>query len=594
MEEVVVTATRTPVSVDKSLASVDVLTREDITESQSESLADLLGSFAGVESFVSGSRGGQTRLSVRGGESDYVLVIVDGVRMSSATNGSTALSQIPLSQIERIELVRGPRASLYGSDAIAGVLQIFTRKGTDETITPYAEMEMGSFERSKVNVGVNGKVNTTSFSFSAAHEEVDGFDSTVYDPGSPDNDDDAYLEDSFSANITHELTDNWLVEANALYVDSEVEIDQGSIGDEVHNINQSFSLSLKGAVTDSLGLTVSVNEAKDESQTFSIYPSYFDTQRSGALLQLDYTLNERSLFSIGYDYFDDEVESTGNFSESERYNKAHFVQYQYAGDVFSLSGSYRQDDNESFGKNDTSSISFGYKVTDDILVSLSHGTAFKAPTFNDLYYPLEEYTFMGFTTRYVGNADLQPEESKTTELMVRGDFENVDWSFSYFETRTESLIEWDYVVLSPVLGESSPYNVGEALMRGGEFTASSVLAGWNTHLAVSYIDSRDQETHDVLADRSRGNIDISVDKTWGDLNYALKWHAQSERYNRQSGVGDRKLGGFNTVAMKATYKLSDDLSVAAKVDNLFDKEYQLQHSFRTPGRTVALSIRYGF
>lgn len=597
VEEVVVTATRTPVSVDKSLASVSVLTRADIARSQSESLAELLSGLAGVETTVSGSRGATTTLNVRGGESDHVLVIVDGVRMSSATNGSTALSQIPLSQIERVELVRGPRASLYGSDAVGGVLQIFTRKGT-ESIAPYAEVEVGSFDRTKVNAGVSGKVEGTSFSLSAAHEELDGFDSSVTVPGSPNNDDDSYLENSFSASLTQELTENWAIEANALYVDSELETDEGSLDDESHNINQSFAVSLKGALTDSLGLTVAVNEAKDESESFGSNPSHFDTQRSGALLQLDYSLTDSSLISVGYDYFDDEVESSNSYSQYERYNRAHFVQYQYAGDVFSFNGSYRQDDNESFGKNDTGSVSFGYQLTDDVLVSISHGTAFKAPTFNDLYFPVVEFAgwwAVGSIYRYGGNTELQPEESETTELMIRGDFESFDWSFSYFETRTENLIELDEVQVTPLLTVSGPFNVSEALIRGSELTLETALMGWNARLAMSYIDPRNQETDDVLADRSRGNIDISLDKAWGDFSYALQWHAQSERYNYDVNAGeDRKLGGFNTVAMKASYRLSSDLSVAVKVDNLFDNDYQLRHSFRTPGRTASLSFRYGF
>ncbi|MEC8429292.1 MAG: TonB-dependent receptor, partial [Pseudomonadota bacterium] len=139
------------------------------------------------------------------------------------------------------------------------------------------------------------------------------------------------------------------------------------------------------------------------------------------------------------------------------------------------------------------------------------------------------------------------------------------------------------------------FNVSEALIRGGELTLGKSFGEWNTRLAMSYVDPRNLETDDVLSDRSRGTVDVSVDRRWGDFSWAKQWHAQSERINYDGLAGqDRKLGGFNTVAMKASYQISESLSMALKVNNLFDKEYQTRHQFRTDGRNATLSLRYGF
>lgn len=599
MENMIVTATRTPVSVDKSLASVSLLTREDIENSQAESLTDLLRGLAGVETTTSGSRGAISRINVRGSESDHVLILIDGVRVSSATTGAVAVSQIPLAQIERIELVRGARSSLYGSDAVGGVLQIFTRRGSDAEIKPYVEVQVGSDNLSQVSAGVSGKVENTSFSFSASSEELDGFDSTVSVPGSPeDDDDDGYRENSFSASISHDLTESWSLDANILYSESDVDTDGGTKKDRSERVNQTVNLGVKGQLTDSLGLSVSVREAKTDLETFGSFASIYDTERNGATAQLDYAIDEQNLITVGYDYYDDEVVSNRNYAQNERYNKAMFAQYQYSGDLFSLAASLRQDDNESFGKNDTGSISVGYQLTDEILVSLSYGTAFKAPTFNDALLPVTDFPGWwgpGTIYRFGGNVDLQPEKSSTSELMIRGTHNDVSWTLSYFETRIEDLIELDEVRVSPLLTVSGMFNVSEVLIRGGEFSAETSFGEWNGSLALSYSDPINQETDELLEDRSRGSADVELSRSWGDFSYAVNWHAQTKRYDNDVRVGEvRKLGGFNTVSMSASYDLAKDMRVALKIDNVFDKDYQLEHSFNTAGRTATLSFRYGF
>jgi vitamin B12 transporter len=588
-EEILVTATRTEQPVFKSLASVSVLTEEDIRKAQAPSILELLGSLPGIDTRHNGGRGSQSSIYVRGTEADHVLILVDGIRTAGATNGTTALQSIPVENIERIEVVRGPRSSLYGAEAIGGVIQVFTKKGTESAQTAVST-EYGSHDLTKSTISSRGKLGNTLYSVSGIYEQTSGIDRTIKD-GTANDDRDGYREKAWAASLVHSFDSG--VEAGIAINrnDSEVDFDGGG-KDYTETVIESRSGYIAIPFTEDLQLRLNAARFRDTRETFGTVPDVFETIRDSYGAQLDYSLTEDHLVSVGYDYYNDEVDAQLEFTVKERYNKAAFIQYQGRFDRVSATASVRKDNNEAFGNEYTRSFSVGYDLSEDTLISLSYGTAFKAPTFNDLYYPSAYYVdgwSAGVDFEYVGNPDLVPEESESLELMLRSRTGNINWSASVYKTKIENLIDFN-TVFTPTLVSYAPDNISKAEILGGELEASFSALGFSVISSLSYADPRNEDTDDMLPGRARGKAAIDISRDFGEFEVILAWQAQSHRF-RTDG---RRSGGYNTVDLRANYQVTPKLVVSAKVENLFDKHYRLDPKFETEGQTASVSARYTF
>ncbi|MGH1370760.1 MAG: TonB-dependent receptor domain-containing protein [Cellvibrionaceae bacterium] len=588
-DELIVTATRVAQPIHKVLASVEVIGRSDIEKTHATNMVELLGRVPGIDYRDSGSRGSNSSIYMRGTNSDHVLILIDGVRSASATSGTTALQQIPLDQIERIEIVKGPRASLYGADAIGGVIQVFTRRGGSQS--GYVATEVGSNDLFKGSAGFTFGNETTKASIGVSYEDTDGFDST--NTAGADADDDGYEEKSIRLSFDHRFANDWIFNAAALRTDADTEFDSGS-NDYSESLTQTLSAGLIAPISEDLTIKLTVAENRDESEGFGTNTSVFDTKREMATVQADYSINEKNVLTLGYDYYEDAVTSTTAFTVDAQDNKAYFLQYQGELQQLLLTASFRSDDHENFGRNNTRTLAVGYPIADNTLLSISYGTAFKAPTFNDLHFPYQEFDFGGgFIYKYSGNPNVTPESSKSYEILLRSNWENISWYASYYETQVEDLIE-----LGAVGDVNTVVNVSEAEITGAEVGADYSLLGWNNTLSVTYTDPRDESDDSMLSDRSRGAISYAVDRRFGDLEIYALWKAQSYRYN-SSGT---RLSGFNTVDVRASYEITEALQLSAKVNNIFDVDYTINQRdsfsgptiYQTAGRTVSLSAKYSF
>lgn len=583
-EVLLVTATRTEQPLDATLSSASVLSELDIQRSQAQDLPELLGRLVGLDADNSGGRGSNSAIRLRGTESDHVLVLIDGVRSASASQGTTAIQHLPVNQIERIEVVRGPRSSLYGSEAIGGVVQVFTKKGSQE-LRPYVDLSYGSHETVISQAGIRGSLGNTLFSLNGSHEESDGIDRTYNNAGA-DTDKDGYRESAVSANLQHTFDNGTELALNYLRSEGNTELDGANSSTDF--VNESRDISISVPVNDAITVKGQLAQYRDENVSFGFSPSTFETNRDAASLQLDYALSEAHLISVGYDYYIDEVSSTSNFVESERDNKSWFVQYQGDYDRWHLQAGLRRDDNEAFGNHDTGNIALGFDINEDTLISLSYGTAFKSPTFNDLYFPFTDFgCFFGICFTYEGNPDLKPEQSESIELMVRGKTGSVGWFASIYQTNVDDLI-----TLSSDF--STVDNVDNAEILGGEAGATFELLGWRTAASLAYTDPRNESDDSLLLRRSRASANVDISRRFGKLDLSFLWQVQSYRYDRDNdndGKNDR-LAGFGTLDIRARYQINDELSLALKVNNLFDQDYTLNYPFETEGTTAAISVRY--
>lgn len=579
MAPVVVTATRTAQTADQTLASVTVISRADIERLQARSVEELLSGLAGVTLANNGGRGKQTSLFLRGTSSSHVLFLIDGIRVGSATTGAAAFQDFPVDQIERIEIVRGPRSALYGSEAIGGVIQIFTRKGGGDTRLRL-DAGAGSHRTWTLGGGVSGGGDRHWYNLQLSGEDTDGFNACTGSSTAfagcftEEPDDDGYRNLSLSLRAGTRFDNGASLDLSLLRADTEVEYD-GSFQNETAGLQQVLGASLELPLGETrLGLRV--GQSRDEADNFKdgTAASRFDTRRNSAGIQLDTPLGEAGLVTFGGDWYDDRVSSTTAYDRSSRDNKALFAQYLGNFDRFDLEAALRRDDNEQFGGHTTGSLALGHNLDNGLRLTASYGTAFKAPTFNDLYFPS------------FSNPNLQPETSKSLEFGLSGVNGGLRWAAQVYETRIDDLIAFD--------GSFVPQNISKARIRGLELTLAGRIGTWDARANAGFMDPEhrgdDANRGNQLTRRARRSLRIDVDREFGAVQFGGTLRAESRRYDNLANT--RAIGGYATVDLRLGWQPARDWTLGLRAANLFDRDYELVSYYPQDGRNFMLTLRY--
>jgi len=590
--EVVITAGRKQQATTDALASTSVVTRESLDKLQSETLGEVLGQLPGITLGNTGGKGKQTSVYLRGSNSDHVLVLIDGVKMGSATLGSTPFEFLPVSQIERIEVVRGPRSSLYGSEAIGGVIQIFTRQGSKNGFNPRASISYGSNNTRKADVNVSGGNGSSWYNFNVATDRTDGFNALDFYQDFPpptyspveviEGDDDGFESTSVSLRAGHDFGNGVTAEASAMQSTGDNEFD-GGFQNESEFKQQVISAKITAPVGEMTKLMAQMGQSRDEGDYFKdgAYTGTFNTKRDTASLQAETKLGANS-FVYGVDFQEDKVDSNTEYAVDSRDNTGLFVSYETKIGANTLAASVRQDDNEQFGKHTTGNVAVGHQLDNGVKLRASYGTAFKAPTFNDLYWPNDG--------SFSGNADLNPEESKTAELGVSGQLEQGNWAVNVFDTRVDNLISYVYNA-DTFFGTME--NVDEAKMQGVELEVATRVADWRLSANATY-----QKTENLsgfnkgkqLLRRPEKVLNLNADKRFGDVDLGVTVHSEGGRY--MDGANTDRLGGFTTVDLRGKYQIAKDFAVSAKIGNLFDKEYETVRNYNQDGINGLITLEY--
>ena len=585
LDQVVVTADRIETLVADSIVPVQVIDREEIERSQSTNVLELLRGRAGIDFGNQGGAGKLSSLFLRGAESDHVLVLVDGVKYSSATAGMAAFQDLPLALIDRVEIVRGPRSSLYGSEAIGGVIQVFTRRGGDG-FSPHVTVGGGSNGSRDASAGFGYNGTRGWVGANAAYARTDGINAcrgsgTLFQGCFTDEpDDDGYRNVSLSLRGGLRLTDALTVEGNFLNVAGDNEYD-GSWTNRSRILQQVAGTQLKYKASDRLSLTAALGRSKDHSDDYldTTLRSRFETRRDSASLQADIAVAAAHTVSVGVDHIEDHVDSSTRYAVDSRDNTAVFVSYQGGAGLQRWQASVRNDDNEQFGNHLTGGLGWGLAFANGIRFNASIGTGFKAPTFNDLYYPGSE------------SPDLKPEESTSLNLGLSQFADTWNWSFNVYESRIDNLIVFSY---PPPNFVGIGRNIDEARIRGAEFTYATTLAGWNLSTQLSHTDPRDRSggvNHDnLLARRARNTGRVDIDRTFGAFRIGSTVNGAGSRYDNAANTA--RLGGYGTMDLRLEYALNRDWSLLARASNVFDRDYETVAWYHQPGREYRLSLRY--
>ncbi|TAN48636.1 MAG: TonB-dependent receptor [Methylococcaceae bacterium] len=587
LDPVVVTATRTEQPASAVLAATTVITREEIERRQAQSVQDVLRGVPGLSIANSGGLGKASSAFLRGTNADHVLVLIDGVRAGSATLGSAAFQDIPIDRIERIEVVRGPRSSLYGSEAIGGVIQIFTRKGGAE-LKPYLSFGAGSHSLYKTTGGVAGGGGQGWYSLGGARLETCGFNAQR--GNEPDLD--GYRNTSGSARAGYRFDNGLEIEGNLLHAEFVNDFDQADGFDPqtfaprefFHNtsngVQQMLGGSVKYALTGFWKTTLRAGRTLDEMRSYNTATAsnFFNTQRVTTTWQHDFSLAPGHLLTAGWDYYVDQVGSDTDYMVKSRDDKAGFIQYQAGSGAVDAVFGARYDDNEQFGGRPTGNVALGYTFGNGIRVSGAWGNAFKAPTFNQLYYP------------NYGSPNLLPEASASWEAGVNGRHLGLQWSINGYHTEVEHLIN----TVCDAAWTCSAQNVDRARILGLEVQASKRLAGFDLAANLSLADPRDlapgSAYHNVLARRPKSMLRFDVDRDFGRFSVGATVNGESRRFD--DAANEMAVAGFVTLDLRAGVKLGKGLSLEGRMANLLDRRYQTARQFNQDGRNFFLNLRY--
>lgn len=575
LPEIVVTATRTAQTVNDSQASVTVINHEQIERSQALTLPDVLRSVVGLDLVSNGGLGQASSFFLRGTKADHVLVLIDGIKVGSATLGTVPFQDFPVAQIDHIEVVRGPRSSLYGSEAIGGVIQIFTRKGDDKSHYN-ASVGGGSNKTYQAAAGMsNASTESYSYNLQANYLQSGGFNTCQGDLSNGcftiEPDKDGYDNTSVSLRVGHRVNEKLKVEGQALRIEGNTQYDSPG-HNELDFLQQVLSLQSAYVVNDAWDMKLNVGESRDEEDNFgktNLPRETYNTKRSTLSWQNNWVLADEQEVTLGYDYQKDEVSSSVEYTGKARTNQGYFAQYQHRSITLGL----RQDDNEQFGSHTTYNAAVGYPMAATTQLYFSYGTAFKAPTFNELYYP----SVGGFPA--FGNPHLRPEKSQSFELGIKGTQPDYTWSLSAFQTKIDDLI-----------ASYPAANIVQAKILGGEGAIRWHKEGWEFYSNLSWLTPEDELTGNLLPRRAKTTFNVGLAETRGPARLGMDFLYQSYRYDDVANT--QRLDGYRLFKLNGEYRFTKNWIARAQLDNVFDEEYETVRFYNMPGRTFFLSLHY--
>ncbi|AKM32950.2 TonB-dependent receptor [Pandoraea faecigallinarum] len=578
----VVTASRTEQKLVDTLASTSVITREQIEQSQAQDLPTLLRGQAGVEIAQNGGFGASASIFMRGAASNASLVLIDGVPVNSATTGTTNIAQIPVSQIDHIEIVRGNVSALYGSQAVGGVIQIFTRHGDGGPPRAYAELGYSTNNTTQANAGIAGSFEDgkTRFSLDISRFHTNGI--SAQDPRfapkvNPNRNGDDNT--SVTATLSRKFGSTWEAGVRLFQSDGSISYDNAfgkpsDLNDTDARVRQ-ISAYAKGKITDKWSTRLTVTQGDDYNYNYLNGAGNGNYHTSSHQIDWanEYAFMPDQKLIAGYTRQEQTVESSTKYDRNNRHLDSFYVGYEgVIADRHEVQATVRRDMYSDFGGANSYWVGYGYRLTDQWKLMANASDGFRAPTFNELFYP-------GF-----GNPNLQPERSISKELAVQ--FYDARFGLAklaLFRTNYTNLIQ------SLTVYPYTAANVANARVEGLELTYQGKIQWTGTDVRASFTrqNPTDLDAGKVLARRARQYGSFGVTQSlFGKFSVGGDVFYSGERYD----TGGQHLGAYALFNLQARYDIDKSWYVSAHLDNVFNKQYQTVYGYNTLGRAIYVSL----
>lgn len=584
-----VTATRLPQPVQDVVADVSVIGPAELERAGQSTLRELLQRLPGVQMSTNGSYSSNTTVFIRGAETARVLVLVDGVRIGSATSATAPLESIPLAQIERIEVLRGPATTLYGADAVGGVIQIFTRRG-EPGVRVSAEAGVDTHGLAKSSASIDGAQGDFAYALGVSAERADGI-STLNNRADFDfnEDDDGYRNTGVSGSLRWALAPGHTLSTQFLAANSRSEFDgtdfssMDSTGANTAARNKAqvftWGVTLDNRLTErwqsSLRLSLSDDKSKatyrnaDTGQPFNDFR--FDTRRRQLVWQNTVNVGpDRVIASL--ERLEDEVDSTVTYTVDERHTDTVLLAYALDRGPWFGQVAARHDDNSQFGSFTTGSAALGYRLTKALRLVGTYASNFQGPSFNQLYYP------------DFGNPELEPQRNRGHELALKYDDGTARASLTLYRNRIRGFIDPGTNV------QTSRATLEGATLEGGWRHREWAIGG-----SVDLLDADEEPSGRRLIRRAGKTAQLHVERhaAWGSA--FAEWLAVADRVDNDfTSFPSRRvrLGGYGLLNLGAQWRVASDWTLLARVNNATDKDYTSAYGYSTLGRTVFVGVQY--
>lgn len=578
LDEVVVTATRMPQQLDRSIADTTVLNAKDIQKSGATDVATLLRSLPGVEIAQTGGMGTAASVYMRGTNANQVLVLLDGVRVNSATLGTTGIEHIMLDQIERMEVVRGNVSSLYGSEAIGGVIQLFTKQGHGAPAFN-AGVGAGSHGTQRMSAGFSGGVNDTSFSVNAGNVKTNGVSAInpqLAPAANPNNN--GYDNSTFDAQIRHAINADHQLSASLYSTRGNVSIDNAyglptDTNNMIENIDK-LSLTSDDQLGENWHSQVRLAQGVDDSQfyTNSAQTSRYQTHSNQLAWQNNFSIAPGQQLSLAAEHLAQVVTSSVLFSQNRRNVDSLLGGYVGEYGAQQVQFNLRQDRYSDFGAANTGLLGYGLSFADSWRATASISNAFKAPTFDDMYWPLQ--------FGYQGNPNLKPERSQNREVGLHYSENGQRVNAVYFDNRIQDLIALNAAY-------TTVNNISQARIDGQELSYAGDFGNKHIKAQATFQNPRNATTGALLARRAREFGSIAAAHDFDDLSFGAE-----VRYSGAREDSVHVLPGYQLFNLTARYQIDKNLNLSARVDNLFGRNYSEAYSYNTLGRTLYVGLNF--
>ncbi|EFE51574.1 TonB-dependent vitamin B12 receptor [Providencia rettgeri DSM 1131] len=598
-DQLVVSANRFEQPISSILAPVTVVTREDIDHWQSNTVIDVLRRLPGVDISQSGGMGQQSSLFIRGTESRHVLVLIDGIRLNQAgISGSSDMSQIPISLVQRIEYIRGARSAVYGSDAVGGVVNIITRRDNDGTTL---NAGIGSHSYQNYNGSTQQKIGeNTTVTAAGAYTYTKGFDLAPKEVSPRQYDKDGFLSKSLWLGVEHQFSSEILAYARVYGYDNRTSYDvseyAGVSVDTRKLYSRTYETGLKyhqgkysSSLMGSYGYSKDYNFDPRKGQ-YSESANLDESKQYNIQWGNSYLLDKGNI-SAGIDYQRQSIEPSSYAMINEKQtlnNTGIYLTGQYAIiDSVTAEAAIRSDHHSEFNWHTTWQSGLSWEFYEGYKLVGSYATAYKAPNLTQLY----AYSSSVYGTT-LGNPSLKPEESKQWEVGVEGTTGPLFWQVNAYHNDIDNLIA--YKAGNPI---SSYENIGEAEIKGIEWVGEFETGILHHQVTYQYVDPRNKKTDKALERRAKQQVKYQLDWAIDKVDMGLTYQYIGSRYDNDYSQWPSKrikLGGVSIWDLTAAYPITSHLTIRGKIANMFDKDYETAYGYRTAGREYFLTGSYNF
>ena len=574
LKPLTVTTTRTSTPLDEIPSSISIISSEKIKLKQKTNVGDLLREELGIDLVQNGPQGSTSTVFMRGAGSSSTLVLIDGVQLNSNTLGSFNFANLTTDNIERIEIVRGPQSTLWGSDAVGGVINIITKRGKGKPTHSFSA-EGGSFETYKETLNSGGDLGFMDYSLTISRTDSKGFSAANKNRGNTE--DDGYENTTVSTKLGRNFLEDGRVEFIGRYTRSIIEFDSfGPVDGKPFSKTNSFytALPITKSLADWWDLKINPTFAYEFLKTLDpggfTKSSHIFSRTYGLNIQNNIEFNRYFSTTFGFEY---EVQNGVNEESNLRksiYNQGYYLQTQFHyGKRISATAGFRHDVNSVFINPTTHKFEAAYRILETgTRLRGAYASGFRAPSLNELFFP------------NFGTSTLKPEESDSWEVgldqKLMGD--KVTVGVTYFDVDFKNLIQT--VDLGGFIFRAQ--NVAKATTKGVE-TSINIDLPKNFKVATNYtwLKARDGKGA-PLARRAEHNFTVNLSHTWREkLNTLVGVRVRSD--TRSNSTGTKIATAFTTVRAALSYKVNDHLKITARGENLFNEDYEEIFGFGTPG-----------